>query len=327
MDEIKLYVQLQQPPPLDAPRLREAARARLTAATSAPPAHPARRRGTVLAVTAAAAVAAAGTSYGLTAAHGTATPRLSTTTGRGTTIGLTAVQGCPGEYVTAGTLKQVSGTQLSVQPLSARPATDAGQVNGAWRSQPVTVATKASTVTRIPASGTVGNITNGARVSVQGTWSGRNLAATQVEIEAGLPPMRSFGPRLPRHPGSIRKPSPPPGLPRFGPPFAIGTVEDAHDGDFTVVTQNPLSGVRHIRVITSSSTDVETNVSASLSQLTLGANVLAVGSIGHNGVMTASAVTEQPSGTLILLPGKPVKVRSSDCSAAAITTAVILSTG
>jgi Domain of unknown function (DUF5666) len=322
MDEIKLYEQLQPPPPPDAGRLREAARARLTTATSAPLAHPPKRRSTVLAVTAAAALAAAGTSYGLAATYGAASPRLSTTGGRTTPIGLTAVQGCPGQYITAGTLKQVSGTQLIVQP-----ASDSDHVNRAWRSQQVTVATKASTVTRIPASGTVSDITDGARVSVQGTWSGDRLAATQVDIQAGLPPMRSFGPRFPRNPGNLRKLSPPPGTPKFGPPFATGTVKDAHGGDFTVLWQSPLQGVRRIRVTTSGSTSVETNASASLSQLTLGANIVAVGSLGHDGVMTASAVTEEPSGTLILLPHSPVKIRSSGCSAPAITTAVILTSG
>lgn len=327
MDEIKLYEQLQPPPPPDALRLREAARARLTTATSAPPAHPARGRSTVLAVTAAAALAAAGTSYGLTAAHDAPGARLSTTAGRSTTAGpstiagLTAVQGCPGTYLTAGTLKQVSGTQLTVQP-----ANDSDHVNRAWRSQPVTVATTASTVTRIPASGTVSDITDGSRVSVQGAWSGRSLTATQIDIQAGLPPVRSFGPRLPLHPGKIRKLSPP-GAPKFGPPFATGTVEDAHDGDFTVVSQSPLQGGRRIRVITSTSTSVETTATATLSQLTLGGNVVAVGSVGHDGVMTAKAVTQQPAGTQILLPHSPVKVRSSGCSAAAITTAVILPAG
>jgi hypothetical protein len=316
VDEIKLYEQLQPPPLPETARMREAARARLTAATSATPAHPAKRRGTVLAVTAAAALAAAGTSYGLTAAHGAASPRQSTAAGRATTTGLTAVEGCPGKYITAGTLKQVSGTQLVVQP-----ASDADRVNRVWQAQPVTVATSTSTVVTVPGTGTVSDITDGSRVQVQGSWSGRSLAAAQVSITAGLPPASSFAPH-PLNPGRLRKLSPPKGAPKFGPPFATGTVEDVRSGDFTVVTQNPLLGVSRIRISTSSSTRVLTEVSTSLSQLTVGANVVAVGPISH-GVMTASTVTE-PAGGRVLLAGGPVKVRSSGCSAQAITTAVIV---
>src|ERR1700722_2724650 len=71
VDEITLFKEIQPPPPADAPRMREAARARLTAAANGAPGHPARpRRRTVLAVASAAALAAAGTSYGLAAVGG-----------------------------------------------------------------------------------------------------------------------------------------------------------------------------------------------------------------------------------------------------------------
>jgi hypothetical protein len=64
MDEIKLFEVLQQPPPPDAARMREAARARLTTAMSGSPA-PRRPRGRL--VLAGAAVAAAGASLAVTA--------------------------------------------------------------------------------------------------------------------------------------------------------------------------------------------------------------------------------------------------------------------
>src|SRR5258708_12578073 len=66
------------------------------------------------------------------------------------------------------------------------------------------------------------------------TGSGRKLAAKQVSRVTGLPAPGSFGPKFPRHPGHLR---PPKGM--SGPPFTNGTVEDAHDGRFTVVSQNP----------------------------------------------------------------------------------------
>jgi hypothetical protein len=315
VDEIKLFENLQPLPPPDAARMREAARARLTAATSAPLAHPVRRRSTVVAVAAATALVAAGTGYGLTTAQGgsprgaTAAPGGSSSP-RGTAAGLTAVHGCPGMYITAGTLEQVSGTQLIIQP-----ANDRDHVHSTWRALPVTVATSPSTVITRPASGTVSDITDGSHVTVQGTWSGETLVANQVGIEATLPAPSSFGPPVPRNARTI-------GQLRPGaiPPFADGTVVDAHDGSFTVVTQVP-PGLR-IQVITSDSTKVVTKASASLTQLDLGANVVAVGQIGTNGVLTASTVAES-STVKTVIAGGPAKIRTSGCSASAITTSVL----
>jgi hypothetical protein len=307
VDEIKLFEELQPPSPPSALRMREAARARLTAATSAPVEYPARRRSTVVAIAAAGALVAGGASYGLAAAgSGGARPAGSSRLPVAT-AGLTAVQGCPGEYVTAGTLNQVSGTQLTIQS-----ANDTDQV---------TVATNTSTKITIPATGTVSDITDGSRVTVQGSWSGRSLAATKVAVQAGLPPAGSIGPRF--HGGHLRTLRPPKGVPPQGPPFVTGTVRDARGGGFTVVAQHPLGPARRVQVVTSSSTKVTTDASATLSQLTLGSNVVAVGPIGHGGVMTAATVTE-PSGGQVMLPRGLVKIRSHGCSAAAITTAAIL---
>jgi hypothetical protein len=73
----------------------------------------------------------------------------------------------------------------------------------------------------------------------------------------------------------------------------------------------------------SDSTKVVTKASASPSQLNLGANVVAVGTIGPDGVLTANAVAE-PSVMEIVLVGGPAKLRPSCCSASAITTAAIV---
>jgi hypothetical protein len=310
VDEIKLFEELQPPPPPHAARMREAARTRLTAATNAPLAHPARRRNAVVAVAAAAAMVAGGTSYGLTAAQG-GSSRLpgGSRSLPAAAAGLTAVHGCPGEYVTAGTLEKVSGTQAMIQPGASK--------------QLVTVATSPSTAITRPVTGTVSDIADGERVVVHGTWSGRSLAARNVGIEAGLPAPGSIGPRLPRHPGKLHKVRPPKGV--FPPPFASGTVVNVHDGSFTVVMRMPIPRVRRVRVITSNSTKVLTDASTSLSELNAGANVVAVGRIGHDGILKASSVTE-PSLAGIELPGL-VKLRTSGCSASAITTAAILASG
>lgn len=311
MDEIKLFAELQPPPPPGAVRMREAARARLTAATSAPPVHPARRRSTVVAVAAAGALVAAGTGYGLAAAQGrpSSVPAGSSPI-PATVAGLTAVTGCPGEYVTAGTLKKLSDTHATIQPGSS--------------DQLVTVATSRSTVITRPARGGVSDITDGSRVFVQGSWSGRRLAATQVGIEAGLPVPGSVGPRFPRHPGKVRTLKPPKGV--LPPPIASGTVENAHDGSFTVVMHSAIPGARRVHVITSQSTRVLTDASTSLSRLDIGADVVAVGRIGRDGTLRASTVTE-PAGGRIMIGAGLVKLRTSSCSASAITTAAILASG
>jgi hypothetical protein len=322
--EIMLFKELQPPPPADIPRMREAARARLSAAASGAPGHPARpRHRTVMVVASAAALAAAGTSYGLAAVGGSpsAVPN-GTSRAHVTTAGLTSVSGCPGTYITVGTLEKVSGTRLTTQP-----ANNTDHVNRSWQAKPVTVDASGSTQITRPASGTVSEITDGAHVDVQGTWSGSTRVATQVGIEAALPSPRSFGPQVSGPPGNLRKlygPTPKLHATNFaGPPFANGTVADAHRGSFTVVTDRPLLGVLRIHVITSSSTKIVTKASASLSQLTIGANVVVVGTIGAAGVLTASTVAE-PSLMKIELAGSPVKVRTSSCTASAITTAAIL---
>jgi hypothetical protein len=217
-------------------------------------------------------------------------------------------------YITAGTLEQVNGTQLILQP-----ANDADHVNRTWRAQPVTVATSPSTVITRPVSGTVGDITDGSHVVVQGTWSGGRLAATEVGIEVALPSPSSFGPPVSGQ--NLHKLLPPQGW--LGPPVATGTVVDAHDGSFTVVMDNLGLGAQRVQVTTSNSTKVVTKASASLSQLSPGANVVAVGQIGPHGVMTASTVAE-PAVLGIVLAGGPAKIRPAGCSAAAITTAAVL---
>jgi Domain of unknown function (DUF5666) len=318
VDEIELFEELRPPPPPDAPRIREAARARLTAAMNVSPPHPARRRrSTVAAVAAAAALVAAGTGYGLTAARDGGGPRpgpvarsgpsSSPSPPRGTAAGLTAVHGCPGKFVTTGTLEQVSGTQLIVQPPN--------------RAQPVTVATSSSTAITRPVSGTVSDITDGSQVLVQGTWSGGTLAAAQVGIEVAMPTLP--GPALPSHPSKLA-PLPNGGL---GPPIANGTVVDAHNGSFTVITRNPIPGTPvRVQVITSPSTTVLANGSTSASQLDLGANVVAVGTAAPDGVLTASTVAE-PSVVPTLVAGGLVKLRPSGCSASAVSAAAILASG
>jgi Domain of unknown function (DUF5666) len=258
---------------------------------------PRRRRSAVVAVAAAAALVAGGTAYGLTAAQGGSNPP------QGTTAGLTAVQGCPGKFIAAGNLEQVSGTELTLGNPSLPSAT---------------VATSSSTVILGTETGTLSDVTVGSRVVVLGTWSGRTLAATQVGVDV-VPPAPPKRPPLRRH-GHLRFQRPPKGTP--APPFVIGTVVHVSDGSFTVSRSGALARPAQVEVSTSSSTKVQMNARSSLSQLSVGAAFVAVGQIGRTGVPTASYVAQEPILT-IGFPATLHKLRPSGCSASAITTAVL----
>ncbi len=272
-----------------------------------PAARPARRRrGAVVAVAAAAALVAGGTAYGLAAARG------GSSSPRNATAGLTAVQGCPGEFAAAGNLEQVSGTQLTLENPSL---------------QPVTVETSAATVISSTVTGTLSDITDGSQVEVAGTWSGQTLAATQVGI--GVTPKTPHPPGS--QPGHARptQSSPTAAQPR---PFVMGTVVHATNGSFTVVAKGLLYGFkvkgmpRRVKVVTSRSTEVLVNTRSSLSQLHTGAAFVAVGRIGHNGTLTAGSVAEEPM-LQVALGGSLLKLRPSGCSASAITTALLQAGG
>jgi hypothetical protein len=273
-----------------------------------------RRLAAGVAVAAAASVVAAGAGYGITAAQVGSSPLPGTTAGSTSAAGLTAVHGCPGMYMTAGTLRQVSGTRLVV-----KPANDTDHVNRVWRAKPVTVATTRSTAVTIPTTGTLSDITDGSRVEVSGTWSGSSLAAAQVSLVTGKPPQVSYGLLFKGKPGHLHRTGPK-GM-RF--PAVNGTVADADNGGFTVLDDDPLLGNYRVRVITSSSTKVQGYTRTRLSQLNLGANVVAVGTIGRDGVMTAITVAESGVNVMILAGG-PVNIRTAGCSASAITTAAVL---
>ncbi len=286
-----------QPGPGHKPRLLHLPPAAL------PPRH---RRSAVVAVAAAAALVAGGTAYGLTAAVG------GSSSAPGTTAGLTAVQGCPGEFIAAGTLQKVSGTQLTL---------------GNPSLQPVTVGTSAATVISSTETGTLSDISDGSQVEVAGTWSGQALAATQVGI--------GVTPKTPRSPGSQRGHARPTQGSAAGAqprPFVVGTVVQVTNGSFTVVTDGLLYAFkvtgrpRRVEVVTSSSTEVVMNAHSSLSQLHIGAAFVAAGRIGHNGTLAAGSVAEEPM-LQVALGGTLAKLRPSGCSAAAITTAVFQSGG
>jgi hypothetical protein len=286
VDEITLFEQLRPPAPADAPWIREAARLRLAAA-SAPPARPARR--VTLAAVSAAALAVAGASYGLTAGlSGTAAEGGSGSPSA--TAGLTAVSGCPGMYLRAGFLVQVSGTRLTI---------------GSYPRN-ATVAVSSSTSVTVPVTGTAGDITAGSHVFVTGYWTGTTFTAAKVGIEPSLP-VRLGVPAEPK------------------PPVLVGTVDSVRDGSFTVTVPEASGHSRinaKIRVTMADSTQVMKPARAGLRQLHVGANLVVVGRLGPDGVLTASTVVE-PSFIRIAGLGQPTKVKPASCSASGIAAAVL----
>jgi hypothetical protein len=232
-------------------------------------------RRVLVAAVAAAVLVAGGVSFGLTrglGGHGNGSAV--------TAAGLTAVNGCSGLDATSGTLEQVNGTSLVVKT----PA-----------RQRVTVTTSVSAAVSREVTGSVSDITDGARVIVHGTYAKGIIAAGTVSIGVApkLPPPGSSRPKLRRPGGGRPKPAhrgfPVPAQGRSA--IAIGTVHHASDGSFTVT----MPGGTRAPVTTSGSTTVFTLASASPSGLQTGEYIVAVGSAGPNGTLAAAAVEEGTS--------------------------------
>jgi hypothetical protein len=141
--------------------------------------------------------------------------------------------------------------------------------------------------TRLAASGALlGDITDGAAVTVAGTSSDGTLAADYVVVSASPPSLAV--------PGIIT---------------VRGTVADAGAAGFTVVTS---AGTR-VPVTTSAATAVTVS-DASLSQLQGGGRTMAIGYPGPDGTLSALAVLQPPAWPA----GAHVKVSVRDCSSTAI---------
>jgi hypothetical protein len=205
---------------------------------------------------------------------------------------LTAVSGCAALESAIGTLEQVNGSSLVIKTASG---------------QPVTVTTTASTEAgEVGASGSLlGDITDGASVTLWGPSSDGTIAALFVIIA---------------NPAQ-QHPQPPPGM-----VVVKGTVAGASTAGFTVVTAD---GAR-VPVATSGDTAVSV-LNASLGQMPTGARILALGSAGPDGTLSAVGVVAilapPPASPPVGPPGAPqVHVQTSargqvhvkNCSPAAV---------
>jgi hypothetical protein len=194
--------------------------------------------------------------------------------GPGTQTVLVAVTGCTQLQQAEGTLERVNGGSLVIQTASG---------------QPVTVTTTAATFVSMSGA-LLGDITDGAAVTVRGYGSGGTIAAAIVTVGQ---PLSAVNP------------------PGFVP--VQGTATDAGTAGFTLVTS---SGTR-VSVTTSGSTLVVVP-RASPGQLRAGASIFAVGHAGPGGTLAAqgvAAVSQLPAG-------RQVSVSVKDCSARSVTEAL-----
>lgn len=189
--------------------------------------------------------------------------------GSGSETTLTAVSGCTRLEQANGTLERVNG---------------AGAVIKGASGQLVTVTTTATT--RLTASGALlGDITDGAAVTVAGTSSDGRIAADYVLVGGNT---------------SLAVP---------GVVIVRGTVSDAGPAGFTVVTS---AGTR-VPVTTSGATAVTVS-HASLSQLQDGARTIAVGYAGPDRTLSGLLVLQTPTWPA----GAHSSVSVRSCSSTAI---------
>ncbi len=195
--------------------------------------------------------------------------------------GTSSAAQCTVPNATAGTLKAVNGTTLTITNRSG---------------QDVTVTTSSSTTIVKVESGTVGDITPGQVIGVHGTSSGQNaITADDIAI---IPSQKV--PDL----GQL-----PPGVGRLGQRLglAFGTVKGVSGNTITVQEPDGTS----ITVTTSSTTKVQKAVTVQPKDLTVGQPVAATGTAGSNGSIAAKYVVQGSSdlgfkgfGLGGLLPGR-----------------------
>jgi hypothetical protein len=190
--------------------------------------------------------------------------------GSGSETTLTSVSGCTQLGQADGTLERVKGADVVIKTASGQLAT---------------VTTTATT--RLAASGALlGDVTDGAAVTVAGTSSDGTLAADFVVVSANPPSLAV--------PGIVT---------------VRGTVADAGAAGFTLVTS---AGTR-VPVTTSGATAVTVS-HASLSQLQDGGRTMAIGYPGPDGTLSALAVLQPPNWPA----GAHARVSVKNCSSTEI---------
>jgi hypothetical protein len=270
-----------------------------------------RRRSALAAGAAAALVVLGAAGYGAAAAL---TGQAPSSAGAGARAAvLTAVSGCAGLKQASGTLERVNGDRLVIETPGGRP---------------VTVTTTASTLLSVMSGAPLSDITDGAPVTVLGSYSDGAIAAGNVTVGQTKPVLggptkgdssavktkSGGGPVVQAKPksgtGSVGSTKPAPNG------IVQGTVADAGAAGFTVVTS---SGTR-VPVTTSGDTLVSV-LHASLGQLRTGAATVAVGYVEPDGALSATAVLQPKSKKPGSGPLHPA-ISVNGCSPASIDSAL-----
>lgn len=178
---------------------------------------------------------------------------------------------CTGLKATGGTATSIAGSSLVIR--AARG--------------PVRVTVSARTTVLREVAGDLGDVTDGARVTVHGIDSGRTIDAAFVGLDDG---------DTPRPPAS---PSGDAGGLRLG--FATGTVADTTNSGFTLIE----AGGTHVHIATSSATTVLTLARSRLGQLKIGKLTTAVGNPGPDGTLAATLVEQDELGAAPKAPAPP----------------------
>jgi hypothetical protein len=248
------------------------------------------RRGMLAASAAAGLVLLGGAGYGAAAAF-TAHARGAAGTATKAAV-LTSVGGCSTLKQVSGTLEQVTGDSMVLQTAGGHPVTVT-----------TTADTRIATVV-----GQLGDITDGAPVTVTGASSDGTIAARVVGVGNPVPP----NPRkhAPANGGTTQTNTQTRAQPAPGAVIVSGTVSDASAAGFTVVE----SDGTQIPVTTSSDTLVKVR-QPSLSDLQTGATTIAVGYAGPDSTLSAMLIM-QP------LPGGRFTMSVQGCSPSSIQYAI-----
>lgn len=198
----------------------------------------------------------------------------------------------------AAALTPTDCTDLKVMSGTLEKAGDSSLVLRTITGRAVTVTTTGATAVTRQVAGALADITNGAKVMVQAesTAAAGKTAAQRIGIlpqSAKLPaPLSAKDGRMPAL-GRI--------LAARG--RVSGTVTDVSSGGFTVVDP----GGSRVQVTTSPSTVVVKQVGASLRELETGKFTVAVGSLGKDKTLAASAV-QQNALSRDALPELPARI-------------------
>lgn len=243
---------------------------------------PSSKRRAVLGAFAAALIAAALAFTVVLATHGSSSSSAATATTNSSTNGQNG-SGGPGGFAgrggggTVGSISAVSGSTLTIKD---------------FNGQSTKVATTSKTTVTKSVSGALSDINVGDHVTVVGTGSTTQLAAQRItDTGTSATAGGTAGGAFPGGGGggNGNGAAPPGGTSSFS--FATGTVKSVNESTFVVASSSGSTST----VTTSSSTTVTKQTAGTVSDLSVGEQVVVTGTT-NNGVVTATSIREGAVG-------------------------------